>query len=158
MALLSIVIAVASPSLSKFFRGRTLESEARQILSLTRYAQSRAASEGVPMVLWIDVANRTYGLEQDAGYNIDADTKAVSFELDEGLQFEVENNNSRGVQRNAANESVIRFLPDGTISELSVPSITIRQGQDDALWIVQTRTGLNYEIRDQNTIRQIATR
>ncbi len=53
MAMLAIVISVALPSLKGFFRGRNLDSEARRFLSLTRYGQSRAVSEGVPMVLWI---------------------------------------------------------------------------------------------------------
>src|SRR5688572_7854706 len=37
MAMLVIIIAVSAPSLSKFFRGRVLDSEARRLLSLTRY-------------------------------------------------------------------------------------------------------------------------
>ena len=36
------------------FRGRNLDNEARQFLSLTRYGQSRAISEGVPVELWIN--------------------------------------------------------------------------------------------------------
>src|SRR5437667_3469223 len=51
MALLVIVMAVSAPALSNFFRGRTLDSEARCFMSLTRYGQSRAVSEGIPMVL-----------------------------------------------------------------------------------------------------------
>ena len=58
LTLLLIVIGVAFPSLQHFFRGRNLDSEARRFLSLTRYGQSRAVSEGVPMVLWIDARNR----------------------------------------------------------------------------------------------------
>src|SRR5438270_8363826 len=54
MTLLLIVMCVALPSLKGFFRGRNLDSEARRFLSLARYGQSRAVSEGVPMVLWID--------------------------------------------------------------------------------------------------------
>ncbi|MCX6930914.1 MAG: prepilin-type N-terminal cleavage/methylation domain-containing protein, partial [Verrucomicrobia bacterium] len=53
MALLTIVISLTAPSLSKFFRGRTLDSEARRLLALTRSGQSRAVSEGMPMDLWV---------------------------------------------------------------------------------------------------------
>src|SRR5437763_11469882 len=53
MALMSIVIALIAPSLSNFFRSRTLDSEARRFVSLTRYVQSRAVSEGIPMMVWI---------------------------------------------------------------------------------------------------------
>ena len=54
MAMLLIVLGIAFPSLKRFFRGRNLDSEARRFLSLTQYGQSRAVSEGFPMVLWID--------------------------------------------------------------------------------------------------------
>ena len=74
MALLSIVISITLPSLSSFFRGRALDAEARRLLSLTRYGQSRAVSEGIPMVLWVDAEDRTYGLEQEPGWD-DTDAK-----------------------------------------------------------------------------------
>src|SRR5262249_35221447 len=54
MTLLAIVLAIASPALSRFFKGRGLDNEARRFLALTRHAQSRAVGEGVPMVLWFD--------------------------------------------------------------------------------------------------------
>src|SRR5213082_1481480 len=76
MTILLIVFSVALPSLKGFFRGRNLDSEARRFLSLTRYGQSRAVSEGVPMVLWMRPRQGTYGLEQDRGY-AEVDRKAV---------------------------------------------------------------------------------
>src|ERR1041385_1056727 len=88
MALLLIVVSVAFPSLKNFFRGRNLDSEARRVLSLTRYAQSRAISEGVPMVLWIDARQRTYGLQAQTGYTV-TDSKAIEYDLAEGLEIEV---------------------------------------------------------------------
>src|SRR5262245_32345834 len=75
MALLMIVAAVSFPSLRNFFQGRSLDSEARRFLSLTRYAQSRAISEGIPMVLWLDAREGTYGLQAETGY-LDIDSKA----------------------------------------------------------------------------------
>src|SRR3954451_20071745 len=65
MALLAIVMAVSAPALSNFFRGRTLDSEARCLMSLTRYGQSRAVSEGIPMLLIIDTRRGAYRLQQD---------------------------------------------------------------------------------------------
>ena len=56
MAILTITVSIAAPALSNFFRGRSLESEARRLLALTRQGQSRAVSEGVPMDLWVDMA------------------------------------------------------------------------------------------------------
>src|SRR5438132_9607959 len=88
MAMLLIVISVAFPSLKGFFRGRNLDSEARRFLSLTQYGQSRAVSEGVPMVLWIDARRGAYGLRAQPGYT-DSDGKAVEFALGDDLQVEV---------------------------------------------------------------------
>src|SRR5882672_515047 len=81
MALLSIVLAVSAPALSGFFNGRTIDSEARRLVSLTRYGQSRAVSEGVPTILWIDARKNTYGLRTQTGYT-DNDTNTVQFTLD----------------------------------------------------------------------------
>src|SRR5882672_5216117 len=89
MAMLMIVLAVAAPSLSNFFRGRTLDSEARRFVSLTRYGQSRAVAEAAPMDLWIDTKQGAYGLEEEAGYT-DFDTKAVDLDLDKDLLIEVQ--------------------------------------------------------------------
>src|SRR5438045_1985721 len=63
MALLVIAISFLTPKLSGFFRGRTLDSEARQLMALMHNGQSRAVSRGVPMVLWFDSKAESYGLE-----------------------------------------------------------------------------------------------
>ncbi len=103
MALLTIVISVAAPSLGNFFRGRTLDAEARRLLALTRQGQSRAVSEGVPMILWFDTGERQYGLEEDPSYatenlentsyntgrGTDFDPKAVEFKIDKDLRLEI---------------------------------------------------------------------
>lgn len=160
MAMLSIVISLAAPSLARFFRGRGLDSEARRLLALTRYGQSRAASEGVPMLLWIDAAQRTYGLEAERSFLVEDDRKAVGFELSSNLVVEVEQpvmtllaSPSRqarlAVQQND-NRPTIRFTPDGFISETSPQRILIRQvrdGEQDAVLIGLSPTRLTYEIQ-----------
>ena len=88
MAMLLIVLGVAFPSLKRFFRGRNLDSEARRFLSLTHYGQSRAVSEGLPMVLWIDARRAAYGLQVQAGYT-DSDMKAVEFAVGDDLRLRV---------------------------------------------------------------------
>src|SRR6184192_239420 len=57
MTILTIAISVTAPALANFFRGRSLDSEARRLLALTRQGQSRAVSEGLPMELWIDASH-----------------------------------------------------------------------------------------------------
>jgi prepilin-type N-terminal cleavage/methylation domain-containing protein len=68
MALLSGVIALSAPRLASFFQGRQLGSEAKRFLALTRHGQSVAISAGIPMVLWVDLERREYGLAPEAGY------------------------------------------------------------------------------------------
>lgn len=154
MATLLIVLGVAFPSLKHFFRARNLDSEARRFVSLTRYGQSRAVSEGVPMVLWIDAAERTYGLQAAAGY-MDEDSKAVEFEWDKELRVEVtvaataRSANRRSPLASGAGSTLpmIRFSPDGFISDPSPDSILLRQSEEDSVWIGQSANRLNYEIQ-----------
>lgn len=157
MALLLIVAGVTFPSLRNFFQGRSLDSEGRRFLALTRYAQSRAVSEGIPMVLWVDARERTYGLQTEPGY-VDADTKAVEFPLAEDLELEVSappvaalvSQRNRSVLQ-AANLPAIRFWPDGSIGETSPEYVRFqetRTGHDSTLWVAQTANRHGYEIRD----------
>ena len=88
MAMLLIVFGVAFPSLKGFFRGRHLDSEARRFLSLTRYAQSRAVAEGIPILLWIDARRGMYGLQAQPTYT-EADRNAVNFNVSDDVQLEV---------------------------------------------------------------------
>ena len=156
MGMLMIVLAVAFPSLKNFFRGRDLDSEARRFLSLTRYGQSRAISEGVPMMLWIDSRQGIYGLETQTGYT-DADGKAMEFELDDELTVEIPTSAatrtalSQHAVAGLGNVPAIRFQPDGFISETSPESVVIRQGPDEAIWISQSANRLNYEIQPDNS-------
>jgi Tfp pilus assembly protein FimT len=155
MAMLIIVVGVALPSLKGFFRGRTLDSEARRFLSLTRYGQNRAVSEGVPMMLWIDAKQGAYGLEAAPGF-ADEDTKAVEFTLHEELRVEVSTpivatglSQMRQSLRasTTGNRPMIRFSPDGFIGETSPDRIVIREGDQYAIWIVQSPNRMNYEIQ-----------
>ena len=153
MALLVIVIAVASPSLSRFMRGRTLDSEARRFVSLTRYGQSRAVSEGVPVVLWINTRQGSYGLRQEAGY-FEQDAKAVDFLLGKDLRLEVAGlpaqlgplAQARATRQTDPNTPMLRFPPDGFIDETSPQSVVIRDQSGESIWITQSRNRLNYEI------------
>jgi Tfp pilus assembly protein FimT len=155
MAMLMIVVGVALPSLKGFFRGRSLDSEARRFLSLTRYGQSRAVSEGVPMVLWIDANRGSYGLEAAPGF-ADDDNKAVEFALHEDLRVEASTPSvTTGISQmrqsargsTISNRPMIRFSPDGFIGETSPDRIVIREGTEYAIWIAQSPSRMHYEIR-----------
>ncbi len=155
MAMLAIVISVALPSLKGFFRGRNQDSEARRFLSLTRYGQSRAVAEGVPMVLWIDPQQKAYGLRAQTGY-ADADTNSVQFTLDKDLQVEaltpqfvslMQSNLWTQSAPPAGSLPMIRFQPDGFISETSPDQVVFRQGTEEPIWITASTNRLKYEIQ-----------
>src|SRR5689334_11548491 len=90
MAILTVAVSITAPALSNFFHGRTLDSEARRLLALTRQGQSRAISEGLPMELWVDAAQAQYGLEADASFEQN-DPKSVSFNVDKDVQLQTLN-------------------------------------------------------------------
>jgi len=166
MALLTIVISLTAPKLSRFFHGRTLDSEARRLLALTRSGQSRAVSEGIPMDLWVDAEQGTFGLEAEPSYET-SDPKAVDFTLDGGLQIEVVNKTAvapaNTVTMNRAQRistasvarvnlvhaslPTIRFLPDGSVGENSPQMLHLTSSDSGTLWLAQSRDGLTYEIR-----------
>src|SRR5882672_3103001 len=107
MTILTIAVSITAPALANFFRGRTLDSEARRLLALTRQGQSRAVSEGIPIELWIDSSQNAYGLEAEPSYE-KTDVKAVSFTLDGDLQLELSNLNPGTASRSAGLSSSSR--------------------------------------------------
>jgi len=161
MALLSVVLALAAPALARFFRGRGLDAEARRFVALVRYGQSRAVYEGIPMRLWIDLEQRTYGLEAEPGYLEEGDDKAVMFSLGDTVVVEVEQSTLATTLRQRPQwtgswettdpRPMLRFSPDGFISETSPEFIVFRQVRDgedqDAVWIGRTRNRLSYEVQ-----------
>jgi len=158
MALLMIVISLSAPSLGEFFRGRALDSEARRFVSLSRYGQSRAVSEGVPVTLWIEAEQRTYGVRIETGY-AEQDGKAVQHELAEYVDVKVvasrvppktSSSSASAATTTAAkaraNEPAIRFMPDGTIGDTSPEKVVFYEGERASIEIVKGRSGLYYEI------------
>jgi type II secretion system protein H len=162
MAILVIVVGITFPTLRGFFQSRTLESEARRFLAVTRHGQSRAVSEGIPMTLWIDAKKGTYGLEAQTGY-LDRDDRALEYEVDEKLEIEVESSVNRFAmtreqqerRRNILRSSnvEIRFWPDGAVDVASPETVVIKRGEDDALWITQSEDRLRYEVESAEPAR-----
>jgi Tfp pilus assembly protein FimT len=116
LGLLVVATSLAAPAMSKFVRGRALDSEARRLAALMHAGQSRAVSEGAPMVLWVDEKQGTYGLQAETtGQNGDA--KAENLTVDATLQIAVVNAGMTPVT--FQNLPAIRFLMDGTVDENS---------------------------------------
>ena len=161
MAVLVIVLSLVAPSLGNFFRGRTLDSEARRFVSLTRYAESRAVSEGIPMLLWIDTQQRTYGLTEEVSY-VTQDAHALTYDLGRDVLLEVVTPVSVAARREQAqasaqlgrNATVIRFQPDGSLGESGPEIIGFRPDPaggrkvvpTDTVWVALSANRLHYEI------------
>jgi Tfp pilus assembly protein FimT len=157
MAILSTVLAVAAPSLARFFRGRNLDSEAYRMVALSRYGQSRAAAEGIPMLLWLDEKTQRYGLRADPVWTR-TDGREVQFELPEDVEFRIRQadlsrtNGSLEIRENtAATRPMIRFMPDGSFGPSSPEWIELHRRNDTAetdgkLWISPGWNRLYYEI------------
>jgi type II secretion system protein H len=165
MAILTMAVSVTAPTLAHFFRGRTLDSEARRLLALTRNGQNRAVSEGIPMNLWVNSSAGTVGLDAEPSFETD-DPRAVEFAIDSGLQLEVlrqplasslATNTSRiqpistasvaPVKLTHPNLPTIRFLPDGTVGDNSPQSLRLTGRDGVSLLVALAPDRLSYEIR-----------
>jgi type II secretion system protein H len=160
MTIMVIIISVVMPSLKGFFRGRGLDNEAMQFLALTRYGQSRAIDEGVPVELWVNAKNGTYGLEALSGY-AETQTKPVTYDLDATVQIvlsassTVLAHSNYWSQTKAQSGAVtrIRFQPDGFISDASPANIYLRQAEGQ-IWIAEAPTHLEYDIQPGQSSRR----
>jgi hypothetical protein len=119
----------------------------------------------MPMDLWVDAAQGTFGLEAEPSYET-TDPKAVDFTLDGGLQLEVVNNTvatpANTLTRNNQISTVsiprvklvhsdlptIRFLPDGSVAQSSPQMLHLTSGDGGSLWLALSRDAVNYEIRN----------
>ena len=145
LALLAAILGIAAPSLSRFFEGRALKEETRRLLALTQHGSNQAINEGVPMTIWIEEKAGEYGLRPDTGYPTNR-SNTFHYHIHDNLQFDIENNelNSRNTTTTTPS---ISFLPDGSISETSLYSITIKDRREGESRIAQTYSRLNYEVR-----------
>jgi len=140
MGLLATVMALATPTLSRFVSGRALQEETRRLLALTCYARSQAISRSLPMELWIDTETGEYGLNSALGYELEEET-SIEWSLAEDLRFDVD-------QEWLDNEgkATILFWPDGSIDVGSIERLRVQEGEEMALEIALTENRLEYEV------------
>jgi type II secretion system protein H len=140
MAILALTMAFAAPSLSRSFRARNLEHEATRFLALTEYGRDEAVSQGVPMVLWIDVAARRFGVEPRAGFDGDEQT-GRDYTLNPDVTFD-------RIERAASSRetTVMEFAPDGTLAPESIETLRLTDRFESAITIAQTNDRWGYEI------------
>ena len=117
LALLVVITSFVAPAMSNFIRARAVDSEARRLFALMHAGQSRAVSEGLPMMLWVDEKQGAYGLAAETPPS-GGDPKAENLTLDENVQIAVLNAGATALTT-FQNLPAIRFLADGTIDENS---------------------------------------
>ncbi len=151
MALIVIGVSFISPYLGGFVRGRTMQAEARQMISMAHAAQSRAVSGGVPVILWFDKDKNTYGFEEEPGYS-DKDPKADQQMVNENLKIEITEDDSASAQPLSESDNPhmnmphVTFLPDGTIADGSPRTIKLVDQNGPTVSVTQTKDRSQYEI------------
>lgn len=171
MALLVVVMALISPTLGGFIRGRSLDSEVRRFVALTHYAQARAANEGLPMRLWVDPEQRRYGLRSEYVLSqAGTDPREQEHELAPDLEVEVDSRSwatltgnrlalqdgwagglPTGTAGGNRSQWVLRFTPDGAIDETSPLGVWIRHKPPGA---ARGRRSGNVDPRDEVYVGQ----
>ena len=158
MTVMVMIISLVMPSLKGFFRGRNLDNEAVRFLALTRYGQSRAINEGVPVELWVNTKTGSYGLEALSGYS-ETPARPLTYTLDSTLQITLSAPSTVMLHSNYWSQAKgqfgattrIRFQPDGFISDASPQNIYLRQGTDGQIWIAEAPSHLQYDIKNGQT-------
>jgi Tfp pilus assembly protein FimT len=148
LSLLVVITSIAAPAVSRFIRGRALDTETRRLYALMHLAQSRAVSEGMPMVLWVDDKTGSYGVAADAsGQN--GDPKAENLTMDSALAISVLNTGT-GVATTFNSLPAIRFQADGTVDENSPQTLKLTDSDGFSRWLTETRLRTGYEITDSS--------
>lgn len=144
LALLVIITSIAAPPMARFIRGRALDTEARRLISFMHAAQSRAVSEGTPVMVWINSQAGAYGVAaENSGPN--GDPKAETLTVDSTLAIAVQNTGV-GAQTLFNNLPAIRFLADGTIDENSPQTLKLTDSDGFSRLLTETRLRTGYEV------------
>lgn len=141
MALLATLLAVSSPLLSRSFKQRALEQEATQLLAATEYARDEAVSQGVPMSVWIDVANGACGVQAQSGYEGNPSRERTWF-----LPADVHFDAVAAPTDQSGRMIAAQFDADGTLDLESVDSISLVARSNESITLTQTEDGWGYEI------------
>jgi len=138
MALLTAVIAVASPSLRSFISGRNVTEECRRVVALTRHARSEAVSRGQRMELWVDPELRQYGLRAESTAIEPA--PALEFEIAPGIALEQDDDLA------SQEQFALLFWPDGTIDEESPQRMVLSEDGAQRYFIALADNRLEYVV------------
>jgi prepilin-type N-terminal cleavage/methylation domain-containing protein len=141
MALLCVIFGLATPALTHSMRGRTLKMEATRLLGVIDFARDEAASQAVPMDVWVDSQSGAYGARPKQGYE-DAGAQSKDFTLNRDLHFETAANTKALVDGTYA----VEIEPDGTLDPSSQQTLRIEDQNNNGMSVTQTTDGWGYQL------------
>ena len=144
MAVLTVLLALAAPSLTSSFRGHDLDQAGTQLLALTEYARDEAISQGVPMDVWIDAGTGRYGVDVKTGYPGDS-TRAKQYTLGPDLHFD--STASAAPAGNLLNAA--EFAPDGSLDPSSIATVRIVDRSKSGISVTETSDGYGYALQKE---------
>ena len=146
LSMLVIITSLAAPAVANFVRGRALDSEGRRLFALIHAGQSRAVSEGLPMILWVNPKQNAYGLQAETTGK-DGDPNAEVLPLDSTLTISVQNG-SVMTPTTFNDLPAIRFQPDGTVDINSPQILQLTDIVGVSRWLVESVGRTGYEVWD----------
>ncbi len=168
MALLVTLAAVAVPTLARSLRGHNLDAQADRLLALTEYGRDEAASQGIPMVLWIDADGGRFGVDTKPGYGSGQENARVrEYTLGDDARFDPVGQgmvstapapatsgqgqtNANAPQATHGGVVAAEFEPDGTLDPGSLPNFRLTDRAGESLTVAQTADAYGYEIGKGN--------
>lgn len=149
MVLLTILIALVAPRLTGFFHGRRLDSEARRLWALTRYAREEAITAAVPIRLWLEPGAHRYGTAAVAGYGFGVTPR--TFEFDAEIEVSVEPEPSKTAT--AADTLEFTWWPDGTLADGAADALVLhaRNQPTDAWRLTRNATLSSFTLAREAT-------
>ncbi len=138
LVIMATVMALAAPTLRGWSKGSRLRNSADEFIAATRWARSRAASDGSNYVIAIDKQNNTYKVQVQNGQTYsDADGQfAAAVTLPEGSKID-------------STSDSITFYPTGRVQPATV-KITADDGETIAVQCASPAEEFAVASTDQN--------
>lgn len=144
MAMLTVMMAITTPRLARFFSGQSNEEEIRRFLALLEFAKQEAISSAVPIDMYIDTNTGKYGITATAGYVLD-EKKKLEFQLGDSLRFELFQQERMRFEDDVVH---IVYLPDGFLDDASVKALRFvpEAGGERKRILAQMNVGIGYKL------------
>ena len=116
------------------------------MMALMHAAQSRAISEGMPVLFWVNAKTGEYGDQEETPATAAGDPHAETVNAAGNLQISVVSTGVRSMTT-LHNLPAVRFQADGTVDEDSPQKIRIVSADGGNLWLVELKNRSGYEVQ-----------